>query len=82
MTGGGSIVPLWMPCLSFINTISFGIGLALYLVGFWGGVVSFFLSPSAFPGFCVSFCCGIACGVFTCYLTNYECSFHRHIPSA
>ncbi len=70
--------PLWMPVVSALNSFCFGVGLLIYLVGFWGGVLSLIVGSAAFPGYVGLFLGGIACGIFTGYLTNYECSFCMH----
>ena len=71
-------VPPWLPIICALNSISFTFAFILYDLGFWGMVISFFLSPEMILAFFLSFCVGILCGVITFYLTQYECSFHNH----
>lgn len=70
-----------VPLIHITNIFSFTLGLTLYLVGFWGMVISFFTAPENIVRFLIAYCVGLASCVLSGYLTHYECSFHNHTIS-
>lgn len=86
MTQKGVIVPLdvsmrphWLPIVHRLNIVSFTFALIFYLGGFWGGVISLFISQRIFVECIALVGFGGAMAVLSYHLTLYECSFHDHI---